>query len=82
MKYSELLKAIGARTGLGIKTVDKVLDSLRDHVEAQPVGERTTLPKFGTFERKLRAPKRVRTLAGPIVEVEAREAVTFRASRG
>lgn len=81
MKYSELLKAIGVKTGLGVKTVDKVLDALRDTIEVQPVGERTTLPKFGTFERKVRAPKRVKTLAGPIVEVEAREAVTFRASR-
>lgn len=81
MKYSELLAQIGAQTGFGVKAVDKVLDALRDTIEAQPVGERTTLPKFGTFERKVRAPKRVRTLSGATVHVAAREAVTFRASK-
>lgn len=81
MKYSELLTQIGARTGFGVKAVDKVLDALRDTIEEQPVGKRTTLPKFGTFERKVRAPKRVRTLSGAIVDVAAREAVTFRASK-
>ena len=81
MKYSELLTQIGARTGFGAKAIDKVLDALRDTIEEQPVGERTTLPKFGTFERKVRAPKRVRTLSGVTVDVAAREAVTFRASK-
>lgn len=81
MNYDTLVRTIGAKTTLGAKTIDKVLDALRDVVHNLEVGDSVTLPKLGAFHAKMRNPRKVTTLSGNVVEVPARRAVTFRQTK-
>ncbi|MGL5248809.1 MAG: HU family DNA-binding protein [Brooklawnia sp.] len=81
MNYLDLVKKIATDTGLGVKKVDAVLDSLRDTLKAAPVGDRTSIPRMGTFEVKRRKARTITALNGQQKEVPERTALTFRASK-
>lgn len=81
MRYSDLVAKLAADTKLSKKSVDQVLDGLRDVLKQLPVGERVIMPKLGTFEAKQRKARTVPSINGGTVDIPARRALTFSASK-
>ena len=81
MTYEQLIRAIATKTSGSPRAVDKTLDALRDVIHGLEVGGSVTLPKLGTFNAKMRSPRKVTTLKGTVVDVPARRAITFRQAK-
>ena len=80
MNKGDLVAQVSAETGvskrIATQTVDALLNALRRGVAK---GERVSIPGFGTFEKRLRAPRTARNpQTGTEVKVPAMSVPAFR----
>ncbi len=80
MYKTHLVRRVAQETGLSQRVVRQVLASSLQTIEAAlTVGERVTLPGFGTFDTSQRRAGRIRSIrTGRQVEVLARRVAVFR----
>jgi DNA-binding protein HU-beta len=83
LNKSDLVATVALETGfskrVASEAIDAVIEAVRRTVSR---GERVSLPGFGTFERRLRAPRTARNpRTGATVKVPATPVPVFRAGR-
>jgi DNA-binding protein HU-beta len=82
MTYSDLFSSILKTTGVGKKHIGEILAAFCGEVENMKVGEKLTVPGFGTFKmvevaaRKSRNPR-----TGEPIEVPAKVELKFKQSK-
>ena len=83
MNRPELIAHVALRAGISKRAAADAVDALCDAVtRAVSGGERVMLPNFGTFERRLRAPRSARNPStGEVVRVPSRPVPVFRPAR-
>ncbi len=77
---TELVRQVAQQTGLSQRVVRQVLGASLESIQvALAVGERVTLPGFGTFSTSQRSAARVRSVrTGRQIEIPARRVAAFR----
>jgi DNA-binding protein HU-beta len=80
MNKQDLVAQVGVRLALSRRASTEVVDAVAASVmRAVAAGEKVTIPGFGTFEKRLRAPRSARNpRTGDRVAVPATSVVVFR----
>ncbi len=83
MNKAQLVAQVSIRLDVSKRVATEAVDAVLDSVQrAVAKGDKVTLPGFGTFEKRLRAPRTARNpQTGATIKVPATSVPSFRAGR-